>query len=365
MAATKKIIVGVVVVIIAIGIAMNYDRITGTTPGELTGGQNVFETIVGGSQTMADVTASQWSGTATIRALLSNVGNQSSLTDGTEANIDYYEKLAGGAWNFLVVSASNSASIPVSPAHDFVWAHVDVQTSQSYYTDWQATVSANGGCNNGVGKVCNPDYADPNLDRINMYVFPIDLSTLKANTNPGITPELTWVVKFQGDQVASLSNPSSLTAVATGLVDNTIEWDLTFDHSPGAEAITEIQIRINGTDTNKWDTLRSQIILDNGQDVFTFASMVPFKDTSNTLYSYTKTYGTDVNTAEFVSVAATGTKNVNVDMIWTTNFASGDDFCMELEVTTVSARGTYTETANDIEITNDATVGDECSIADD
>ena len=304
----------------------------------------------------------QFTGDIAINVVASNSDNNTSYTDGTEYKVNYLEKTATG-WNFLGQSSSGTKDIGVKPGLDVIWAEVVIQSSKAYFTDWKATVNANGGCSAGKGVVCNPDFADADRDNINMYIFPIDVTTQKANADPSLKPALTWQLKLAGDQIGTLNDATYATGVGTGSVQNTLEWQLNFDHQPGSEAITAIQIRINDTDDSKWYPLKSYILINDKQ--ITLAEMSSYKDTSNTRTVYEKKYGTDVNSAEFISVPSVGAKNAKTSFIWTTNFASGDDMCIELEFTKVSALGAYTETTDDIEVTNDSTVSEECSISDD
>ena len=313
------------------------------------------------------VPGTTYQGNFDMNYVVSNAGNASSLTDATQVKINYYKQNADGTYNFLGQSASNTKRIGVDPSINTVWAEVVHQTSQPYFTNWQKTVADNGGCTAGKGKVCNPSFLDLDKNNINSYVFPIDITPFKANADPALLPAINWQLLLDADQQALFNSPADQTSIGTGSIQNTIEWQLNFDHQPGTERVTAFQIRINDTDDTKWNTLKSYLLINNQQ--FTLADMSSYKDTSNTRTVYEKKFGTDVNTSFIVGVDAVGVKNVKAPFIWYTNLASGDDMCIEIEATKVSALGAYTETTDDVEMTNDANTGSggsfACSITDD
>ena len=307
------------------------------------------------TQPTTNVATQKYNGGVTVAGTLANAQNSTTFTDATHANLEYFYKDSTGAYNFMVTSASNTATVPAALTGGFVYVNIDILASQAVYTDVAGTIAKSPDVKGCV-------YDDPDKDNMYMYVCQIDISQYIQNPAPALTPRVGWIASFWGEGSIDLNSPTGITDIATGNTLSTIDWDVTLDELATAEAVRKVQVRLNTTTSSLVVDDNSYIQFPWGQ--LKLSDMSKSTDYSNTRFIYEKFYPTQtpLDGAKYFLVGNSGSRTINVPMTIMTGFtASTDALCVELEVTTVNARGTVTTTAgknsDDVELTAGTTLG--------
>ena len=242
------------------------------------------------------------------------------LTDDTNADTVYYKRLADGEFRRLASSTSNSATITVDEDLKTVWAEVTVPSGQAFYVDANAIASSH-------SRVGTPIWADPNLDNKNSYVFPIDITGI-STPDPNNTPEFQLMIDLWTDGTLTIDSPSDTQAVGQGKVKTTVKWSADMTAEKTAEAVTEIKITLNSTDTTQWYETDSfiEVPTGTGTQKVTFAQMDRSDLSSTTVYKFK--YGTDVDTANMFVVP----KNADTEIRTPVTIYTGFDADNELSL---------------------------------
>ena len=302
------------------------------------GGQAIIAPI--GTSTTNQDDIQVYSGSLTMKNLLSDAEDPStSLTDDTNADTIYYKRTADGEFRKLASSTSNSATITVDEDLKTVWAEITVPSGQAYLVDANSIA-------NSHSRVGTPIWADPNLDNKNSYVFPIDITGISV-PNPNTVPEFQLMVDLWTDGTLTIDSPSDITAVGTGKVKSQIKWSADMDAEKKAEAVTEIKITLNSTDTTQWYETDSYIEVPSGTGTqkVTLAQMDRSDLSSTTVYKYK--YGTDVDTANLFVVEKNGDTEIRTPVTIYTGFdAQNEGLTITYQLTKIDAQGAYTTTSD-------------------
>lgn len=186
----------------------------------------------------------QYQGPVDVNMKVSDSLEQSTVyTDGTEADINYY-KLVNDQPVFITASTSNTAPIDVDESLTTIWAEVVVPSGQAFYVDAVGITQAH----NRVG---NPIICDYNVDNIDTYCFPIDLTGFqKGDQDPGFT----WFVRLFDEGSITINSPADISALGQGKAQCRINWEASFVTSEegDAEFMTKAQLIANQTDDDMW-----------------------------------------------------------------------------------------------------------------
>src|SRR3990167_110982 len=347
--------IALVVVFAIIGLAVLYSGQLPSTP--LTTTQP--STSTGFTSTLSAPTQT-YKGAVTMAVQLINALNSTTFTDSTHADIEYFYKDSTGGYNFVVTSAGNTATIGSALTGGFVYANVDIQASQAVYHDVAGTIAKSPDVKGCV-------YEDPDGDNMNMYVCQIDISPYLTNSAPALTPRVDWIVSLYGEDSIDLNSPTGIANVATGNTINVIDYEVTVDDLATAEYVKKVHVRTNFTTASLLVDSNSFIALPWGK--LYLSEMTKSTDFSNTRFIYEKIYPTNapIDGAKAIIVGNSGSRTVQIPMTIQTGFtASTDAICIELELTTISARGIETATAaknsDDVEITAASAVNAECTL---
>ena len=332
-----------IVVLIAIGVGVFYLNDQGML--SLTDSQGGTPTIAPTSiqpATQSDIQV--YSGSLTMKNLLSDAEDPSTArTDDTNADVIYYKRLADGEFRKLASSTSNSATITVDETLKTVWAEVTIPSGQAFYVDADSIVASH-------QRVGTPIWAAPNLDNKNSYVFPIDITGISVS-NPNNTPEFQFMVDLWTDGTLTIDSPSDTTAVGQGKVKTTVKWSADMTAEKTAEAVTEIKITLNTTDTTQFYETDSYIEIPNGTGTqkITLAQMDRSDLSSTTVYKYK--YGTDVDTANFFVVAKNADTEIRTPFTIYSGFdADNEGLTITYQLTKIDSQGAYTTTSDAVKV---------------
>ena len=310
-----------------------------------------------------------YTGTIAMSVKASNVGNGTNLTADTNYDVEYFVK-SGETYSKISAETDGTENFVIG-ANDIVYAQVIPNNSQAFLLDWSATLNAN-----PSGFVKKPTYMDITKDGVIDYVFPLDVSATKQQGagNPNLTPAFEWYLKYHGDQVFTISAPTSVTSVGTGTQDSTVTWRLTMDHQPGADAIKAFQVTVNGTRaTNEVAEEQSFINFPFGNEASGYKKLYlsdpGFQVSEDFTSGSTKTImryqiSSQIDGANLIIVGSQGSKVIDVDFtLYTTMDATNDSVCAELRIEPINARNVAgTALTDDVEFTEGSSNSNECSV---
>tara|TARA_R110002110_G_scaffold2258_3_gene10262 strand:+ start:5880 stop:6911 length:1032 start_codon:yes stop_codon:yes gene_type:complete len=333
-----------IAVIVAIGFGIFYLNDQGmlnlTDDGN--GGQAIISPIGTATSNQDDIQV--YSGSLTMKNLLTDAEDPAtSRTDDTNADTVYYKRTDNGEFRKLASSTSNSATVTVDEDLKTVWAEVTVPSGQAFYVDANAIASSH-------SRVGTPIWADPNLDNKNSYVFPIDITGI-STPDPNNTPEFQLMIDLWTDGTLTIDSPSDLSAVGQGKVKNTIKWSADMTAEKTGEAVTEIKITLNQTDSTLWYENDSYIEVptSSGTQKITLSQMDRSDLSSTTVYKYK--YGTDVDTANFFVVAKNGDTEIRTPVVIYTGFdADNEGITITYQLTKIDSQGAYTTTSDAVKV---------------
>ena len=306
------------------------------------GGQAIIAPI--GTSTTNQDDIQVYSGSLTMKNLLSDAEDPATArTDDTNADTIYYKRTLDGEFRKLASSTSNSATITVDEDLKTVWAEVTVPSGQAFYVDANAIASSH-------SRVGTPIWADPNLDNKNSYVFPIDITGI-STPDPNNTPEFQLMIDLWTDGTLTIDSPSDTTAVGQGKVKTTVKWSADMTAEKTAEAVTEIKITLNSTDTTQWYETDSFIEVPSGTGTqkVTFAQMDRSDLSSTTVYKFK--YGTDVDTANMFVVPKNADTEIRTPVTIYTGFdADNEGLTITYQLTKIDAQGAYTTTSDAVKV---------------
>ena len=360
---TKHAVLAVIGTIVIVGAFM------------LVGGANYINNLGGSNPAgvtvftpQASNPGSTYKGNVAFSVVGSNIGNGTSLTADTNFDVEYFAK-AGDIYTKISLETDGTESIPIGD-NDIVYAQVTSPASQAFLQDWVSTLEANP---NGLVK--KPAYVDITKDGVIDYLYPLDVSPLRqaGMGNPNLVPPFPWYLKFHGDQTLSLDAPASKASVGTGTKSSTITWQASMDTQPGTDAIKAFQITVNGTrSTNELAEEQSFIDFPFGNEASGYKKIYlsdpAFSLSEDFTSGSTKTImrytiSSQIDGADFITVATQGTKQVPISLTVETNMdATNDGVCLELRIEPINARNVVgTALTDDVELAEGA-VGEECSV---
>ena len=232
--ASKEMIIGVLVLVVAIGyIAMNPDvlQTASVTSGTVLGDQNVDPNV---AKTQA------YKGPVDVNSRSSDsIVSSTAYTDATNYVVNYYKKVNDNNV-FIISSAANTAALDVESGDKTIWAEVHIPSGQGFYVDGQAIAESH-------VRVGNPIVGDWNNDNVDTYVFPIDVTGYeRQDENPGFT----WFVRLLDEGSIAITSPSDISALGQGKVSCSIDWEGSIDTEGDAEFLTKAVLTLNQTESS-------------------------------------------------------------------------------------------------------------------
>ena len=292
--------------------------------------QNAFNVGSSGVQVTPDRTGEigeqNYEGSVTI-----NIDHRDALdsaetrTEGTNITTTYY-KLVNGVYK--AIGSGSGGTVFVTANLDRIFVAESIPSGQNYYVAPASTADPN----------LNPrikafDFFDISGDGTKEYVFTVDVTGLKI-VGGQTTPTIDLYVDSYDYSVASLTSPADQSSISTSSGTNVfIEWDLTHVLIESANAQYEYEIKINSTDSAKWDRGQSTLTIPN-IGVVALADFVESQDGTNTIYKYTLGFG--LNTSNYVTIAQNVQNKTDVDLKLVANFGASENYTVLLTVRTIT-----------------------------
>lgn len=335
-----------VIVLVAIGVGVFYlseEGMLASLTDTGNGGQAIIAPIGTSASNQEDIQV--YSGSLTMKNLLSDAEDPATArTDDTNADTIYYKRTLDGEFRKLASSTSNSATITVDEDLKTVWAEITVPSGQAFYVDANAIA-------NSHSRVGTPIWADANLDNKNSYIFPIDITGI-SKADPNNVPEFQLMIDLWTDGTLTIDSPTDLSAVGQGKVKNTIKWSADFSAEKTAEAVTEIKLTLNQTDSTMWYETDSYIEIPSGTGTqkITFSQMDRSDLSSTTVYKYK--YGSnDIDTANMFVVEKNGDTEIRTPVVIYTGFdADNEGITITYQLTKIDSQGAYTTTSDAVKV---------------
>jgi len=232
--ASKEMIIGVLVLVVAIGyIAMNPDvlQTASVTSGTVLGDQNVDPNV---AKTQA------YKGPVDVNSRSSDsIVSSTAYADATNYVVNYYKKV-NDQNVFIIASAGNTAALDVEAGDKTIWAEVHIPSGQGFYVDGQAIADSH-------VRVGNPIIDDWNNDNVDTYIFPIDVTGYeRQDENPGFT----WFVRLLDEGSLSITSPADIGALGQGKVSCSVDWEGSIDVEGDAEFLTKAVLTLNQTESS-------------------------------------------------------------------------------------------------------------------
>lgn len=233
-----------------------------------------------------------------------------------------------------------------------MWCDIDIGTSQDYYVDKASLISDN-------VRVTKAIWVDANDDNVDGWAYNYNLIGI-SNADPNTAPSDTVFYRLIDEGSLDVDSPASLLSVGQGSVENRIKWSMDMDNAGDGEALNQIQIRFNSTDDTQWFENLSHITVP-GLGQIKLSEFDRSDLASTTVYKYT--LGSDYSTGNMLFTGKTGDTENDTPVVIQSNFdASAEALCIELQIRTVDAQGAFTTNADDVEIVENGTNTEECSL---
>ena len=234
-----------------------------------------------------------------------------------------------------------------------MWCDVNVGTSQDYYVDKDRLIQDN----SRISKVIF-DKA-PSTASVSSWIYNYNLIDISvANPNQLPTDTVYYILVDEGS--LTVSDPASLASVGTGSATNVLKYKLTMDNAGDGEAISRVQVTMNGTEDDRWKINESFFEIDGIGKIFLNDPKVTESCTTNCVYKYD--ISATVDGAPMIFIPESGDTELNAHVTIESALDSTDEaICVELAVRTVDAQGAYTTASADAEIA-EGTNTDECTL---
>ncbi|MDE1867679.1 MAG: hypothetical protein KGI08_08235 [Thaumarchaeota archaeon] len=300
--------------------------------------------------------------------------NTLTLTEGTNLDTIFFKSTDGVT--FTNIGSGTGNTITLDPTmKGIIYAQVAAHSGSHYYA--APSLIQNPALNPSITGF---DFVDTAGKGTKQWVFRIDLS--KANlpviaggqTAPTLT--LYWLAYQYGALTANSYTTSPVTAGTTAETSNIILYYGSLAATKEANAVSQVEIKINNTSTSNWDAGNSYVQIPNigpgGGPLNVYLNqMVYTKDSSNVYYDYYlqapqstgfMVSGTSMQQnlkgADFVTVGAIGANSVPFTTNIVTNLGSADGYAVTM---TISSLDDTQATQTSSKVINLCTSGKTCS----
>lgn len=271
--------------------------------------------------------------------------------DNNSADVDDWTPIStGSSANPEVLSIPVQAGTKANGGLTEMWCDIDIGASEDYYVVKDDLIKDN----NRVDRVI---FDDPNNDNVSGWVYNYNLIGISV-ANPNTLPSDSVFYHLIDEGSITVSDPTSLTSIGTGAVTNVLKFKANMSAKGDGEALSRIQITLNGTEDDRWKTNLSFVdIVGIGK---IYLSEMTESCTTNCIYKYE--LSNSVDGANMLFVDKDGDTEINAHVTIESNLdASNEAICVELALRSVDAQGAFTSSSADAEIA-EGTNTDECTV---
>lgn len=292
---------------------------------------------------------------------VNGLDNTASLVEGTNLDTIFFKSTDGVTYTNIGSGTGNTITLDPT-MKGIIYAQVAAHSGSHYYA--APSLIQNPALNPSITGF---DFVDTSGKGTKQWVFRIDLS--KANlpviaggqTAPTLT--LYWLAYQYGAITANSYTTSPINAGTVAETSNIILYYGSLAASKEANAVSQLEIKVNSTTTSDWDAGNSYVQIPNigpgggVQNVY-LSQMVVTKDSSNEYYDYYFTApqstafmvpGTstqqNLKGADFVTVGAVGANAVPFTTNFVTNLGSNHDLAVSMIISSLDdTQATQTST---------------------
>lgn len=227
---------------------------------------------------------------------------------------------------------------------------IDVGSAQDYYVVKDDLIKDN-------SRISSVTFDDPNGDNVDGWVYNYNLIGVSV-ANPNQLPTETIFYKLIDEGSITVSDPTSKASVGQGSVTNVLKFKANMDNAGDGEMLSRIQVTLNGTEDDRWKLNQSFVNVAGVGKIF--LSEFTESCTTNCIYKYN--ISTELDGALMLFVEKNGDTEIDAHVTIESNLDASDEaICVELELRTIDAQGSFTTSSADAEIA-EGTIGDECAI---
>jgi hypothetical protein len=273
--------------------------------------------------------------------------------DNGSSNVDDWTPLGTGTTaNPEVISIPVQAGTKASGGLTEMWCDIDVDSAQDYYVVKDDLIKDN-------SRISSVIFDDPNGDNVDGWIYNYNLIDVSV-ANPNQLPTETVFYKLIDEGSITVSDPTSKLSAGTGSATNVLKFKADMDNAGDGEALSRIQITLNGTEDDRWKLNQSFVEIAGVGKIM--LSEFSESCTTNCIYKYS--LANTVDGANMMFVDKNGDTEIDAHVTIESNLDATDEaICVELELRMVDAQGAFgTATSADAEIAEGATNTDECSI---
>jgi hypothetical protein len=309
---------------------------------------NVVDTATGNVDDSA--TIQTYVGDLTQRVSVFDSEDGTEYGEDTETDTIFYKKTGTDSYQRLIAPDStsthpNSGTVDITSDLKTIYAEVHIQSGFAGYVDANKIVDENSRV------IASPDWADPNNDGRDTFIFPVDVTGY--NSNPNQTPAQTLRVYLIDEGSLTMDSPADVTVTSTGKQRCNIKWSLDMDNAGDGEAVTLLRATLNSTDITDWYVNDSGIKFPTGTDPDSAKETIKLNTWDDTLlastFQYEKTFGAgDLNDSKMLISPNNGETNFEIPFELYVNMDSANGVQVTLLAQTISANGTPTTTSDTV-----------------
>lgn len=310
-ATRNAVILGIVIAVVVFGVMSNWKSLSNQA--NLSGGDQPSTTYSSNNQPSNQATTQQYTGPLTMNDAITDALNPATTrTDGTNAAVTYYEKMADGTYQSRATSSSNTASVYVTGGvTKTIWMSVVIPSGQPYYVALDKMQGS-------YPRLGTATWGDLNLDNLYEPDFPIDVTNLndigKSNTNPQLTIPIQLYTQSATGSITSNSGNyitnTNHTGVGAGTVQNTEPLTLNFATPATGIALMQFKAQLNDTVLTDMNTGQSYCDVPFGSTTksihFNDPSVQPIYGASTTTYTFNIASDQTIRTADLITVPKVG-----------------------------------------------------------
>lgn len=287
--------------------------------------------------------------------------NTATLAEGTNLDTIFFKSTDGVTYTNIGSGSGNTITLDPS-MKGIIYAQVAAHSGSHYYV--APSLIQNPALNPSI---VGFDFVDTAGKGTKQWVFKIDLSKASLPVIAGgqTAPTLTlyWLAYQYGALTANSYTTSPVNAGTVAETSNMLQFYGSLAASKEANAVSQIEVKVNSTTTSDWDAGNSYVQIPNigpggGVQTVYLNQMVVTKDSSNEYYDYylqapqstafmvpATSMQQNLKGADFVTVGAVGVNAIPFTTNFVTNLGSNHDLAVSMIISSLDdTQATQTST---------------------
>lgn len=245
-------------------------------------------------------------------------------TEGTNLATTWYK--SSNEISFFTIGSGTNVDIVIQPdQNSILYAGIQIPAGQNFLFAPSSTADQNLN-----PRIIDFGFADLTADGVKEFWVKIDLTDMpKPIGGQTATTLQLFLNSYDYDGALAINAPANITAVGTSSgSQNFIRWEMTVTEETASPQF-EYEIRIDSIETEKWERSLSTLTIPNVGIV----SLDSFQETVtsiDTLYKWT--LGSNLDTANYVTVPQNGNEIINIPFKFVTNLSGADDLAVKITI---------------------------------